>query len=140
MKIIKLFLILSILFINRSVFPHGIDMSDNGTSSYKFVNNFITYGSQTFAMSEEEILNTEKQRTEISKQNFKSYECDRFKIGDKVTYSIYWLIYRKSDFVGIVTRIDPKPTTEYIHWITVRRISGKGEGGTYSEQFLTNLK
>lgn len=68
----------------------------------------------------------------------KPYECSNFKVGDKVTYSIYYVFFEITDFVGIVTAIEPKPTDEYIHWITVKKLSGKGTTGVYSEQFLTN--
>ena len=43
-------------------------------------------------------------------ENYKLYECEYFKINDKVAYSFYWTYWERTDFVGIVTRIDPKPT------------------------------
>lgn len=77
--------------------------------------------------------------------NYKPYECELFKIDDRVTYSRYWIGNGGHfdgigivDFVGVVTKIEPKQTNEYIHWITVEKISGTGEGGIYSEQFLVN--
>ena len=84
---------------------------------------------------EQELLQIERER-----KRYIPYECPNFKIGDKVVYSIQYLIFRNSDFVGIVTKVEPKPTNEYIHWITVKRIHGKSEGGCFSEQFLRKWK
>lgn len=66
--------------------------------------------------------------------------CDNFKTGDIVTYSYFYIYSRSTDFVGIVIKIESKPTSENLHWVTVKRISGKGESGTYSEQFLMPYK
>ena len=75
-----------------------------------------------------------------SGKEYKLYQYENFKVGDKVTYSFYWVCFNKTDFIGIVTKIEPKPTSEYIHWITVKRFSGNGEGGIYSEQYLEKLQ
>lgn len=100
----------------------------------------IIPGSTTCTMSKEQVLKQERQRIEIARKNYKPYECNLFKVGDKVTYGFYYMIFERTDFVGVVTKIEPKPTNEYVHLITVRRLSGKGESGTYSEQFLQLLK
>lgn len=74
--------------------------------------------------------------SEIGKDYYKPYECKIFKVGDIVIYSYYWVGLKKSDFVGVVTKIEPKPTNKYMHWITIKKLSGSGTSGVYSEQFL----
>ena len=68
--------------------------------------------------------------------DYKPYKCDCFRVGDIVTYSFYWTYFGKTDFVGIVKKIAPKPTNEKMHWITVERLFGSGTSGVYSEHFL----
>lgn len=79
-------------------------------------------------------------RVDAYERDYKSYECEYFKINDKVSYSFSWTGGNRTDFVGVVTRIEAKPTNERMHWITVKRISGCGEDGTFSEHFLVNLE
>lgn len=79
-------------------------------------------------------------RVDAYENNYKSCECEHFKINDKVSYSFSWTGGDRTDFVGVVTGIEPKPTNERMHWITIKRISGFGEDGTFSEHFLINLE
>lgn len=68
--------------------------------------------------------------------NYKLHECENFKIGDIVTYSFSYVYFNRNDFLGMVTSINPKPTTEKMHWIEIVRLSGSGTSGIYSEHFL----
>ena len=126
-SVIILFLFI-LFFINKLVFSEQFIFSPN---------QLCGNGSQTVATSPKQIQ--ESREIEINRKRYLPYTCPNFKVGDKVVYSIDYLIFKQSDFVGVITKVEPKPTTEYIHLITVKRISGKGESGIYSEQFLSKI-
>lgn len=140
MSYLCMILTLGIFFIGRDAFPESLVPSSVNEKVNIFTLSHLTTGSATCIMSKEQILKFEEQRIEIARKNHKPYECEHFKRGDRVIYSFYWIGFSKSDFVGIVAKVEPKPTTEYIHWITIKKISGNGESGKYSEQFLEKLK
>ena len=135
MKTGRSLIVIAILF-----FAEPLLLSATGMQMfYSSIVNGIN-GSATVAFSEKEILEQEIAQIEMEGKDIPPYECPNFKIGDEVVHSIKYLGYRISDFIGVVIKVESKPTTEYIHYIMVKRLSGSGTSGIYSEQFLYRVK
>lgn len=62
--------------------------------------------------------------------------CKNFKIGDVVFYNGTCPGIRE-EFIGIVAKIEDKPTNENTHWITARNEAGRER--IYDEKYLESF-
>lgn len=102
------------------------------------VGTMITNGSSTSGICSDFINYKHKER--LKEYPFDIYKCRNFTIGDEVEYSFLYECFDRHNFRAKVVRVEPKPTDEGLHLIQVEKISGNGDSGIYSEEYLKILK